>query len=70
MVEGFIHCSVYHYLSTCFPPSCCGNPYPFVEKLPIVGVLFSSNPESWLMARSYCVFTKVSQDPVLVGSEC
>jgi hypothetical protein len=56
MVEGFIHRFVYHCLSTCFPPSGCGNPYPVVEQLPTIGVLFSSNPESWLMAFSYCIF--------------
>jgi hypothetical protein len=44
-----------------FPLSRCGNPYPVAEKLPTVVVFFSSNPESWLMARSYCLFTEVSQ---------
>jgi len=69
MVEGFIHQSVYHGLSTHFPPICCGNLYPVAEKLTTVGVFFSSNLESWLMACSYCLFTEVSQDTVLVGPE-
>jgi hypothetical protein len=40
-----------------FPLSRCGNPYPVAKKLPIVVVFFSSNPKSWLMACSYCLFT-------------
>jgi hypothetical protein len=58
MVEGFNHRSVYQCLSTRFPLSCCGNPYPVAEKLPTVGVFFSLNPELLLMARSYCLFTE------------
>jgi hypothetical protein len=59
MIEGF-----------CFVYQCSLTPFLLVvvltltqsqEKFPTVVVIFSSNPESWLVAQYYCLFTKVSQ---------
>jgi hypothetical protein len=59
MIEVFLFCVSLSVNS--FPLSRSGNPYLVAEKLPRVAVLFYSNPKSWLVARSYCLFTEVSQ---------
>jgi hypothetical protein len=55
---------VYYRRLFSFPHNNDGNPYPVAFRLSVVVVLFLQNPEPWLLAHSYCPFTKVSQDLV------